>query len=223
MIRSISEIWEYLEKEVFSVPSTKKLFNQYNTQDQDPKVDLPNAATIRKNNLQNYLECFKEKPNFLIVAEAPGPWGARFSGVPLTTEEQLCSNEFPFRGEQSSKCVLPQPGGISSCAQTAKIFWSVMQKFHPKFFAWDAVPFHPHKEGNGLSIRNPTKSELHQFSDLLRKVHSAIEPEITIAVGKKAKKALEIAAISPIRCVRHPAHGGKNKFKEEITEILACA
>lgn len=217
----LGKIWEYLEKEIFPVASTPVLFNQY--KDWNLKVDLPNAAEIRRNNLLKYLECFeKRSPRILAVAEAPGPWGARFSGVPLTTEEQLCSDKFPFMGKQSSKDGPPQPIGISNRAQTAKIFWSVMKQFHPRFLAWDALPFHPHKGGNALSIRNPTKNELIKYSGLLQEVRSVINPEVTIAVGKKAEVALKILKIpqEQYALVRHPAHGDRNKFEEGIVEIF---
>jgi hypothetical protein len=211
------EIWEYMEREVFPIKSTPILFNMYN--DQNREVDLPNADKIRRNNLLKYLESFHRKPPILIVAEAPGPWGARFSGVPLTTEEQLCVYKFPFAGKQSSKGGSPQPRGDVRLAQTARIFWSEMKPRHPQFLAWDALPFHPHKEGNPLSIRNPTKNELIRYSGLLQKVCSVINPNVTIALGKKAEDACKILNIQ-VKPVRHPAHGGKNKFQKQIREIF---
>ena len=56
----------------------------------------------RQGNLLNYLLHFEGKPRYLIVGEAPGPWGCRFSGVPFTSERQLAQGELPFAGEPTS-------------------------------------------------------------------------------------------------------------------------
>jgi hypothetical protein len=97
----LQDIWNFCQKEIFSVQSTDILFNQY--KDFDGRVDLPHAAEVRKKNLFNYLQSFQKKPEYLVVAEAPGPWGCRFSGIALTSERQLTSNLFPFSGMISSR------------------------------------------------------------------------------------------------------------------------
>ncbi|MFA4936156.1 MAG: hypothetical protein WC568_10015, partial [Candidatus Methanoperedens sp.] len=90
------DLWSIFENKLFLFPTTEVLFNQYKQVNLD--VDLPNAHEIRKQNLRNYLESFSEKPSILVVGEAAGPWGCRFSGVPFTGEKQLCMHNLPFSG-----------------------------------------------------------------------------------------------------------------------------
>jgi hypothetical protein len=217
----LQEIWNYMEKEIFTIPSTPLLFNPYNS----PKDELSiqKGDEIRKENLRKYLECFKKKPSYLVVAEAPGPWGCRFSGVPLTTEEQLCLDKFPFEGKQSSKGGGPQPRGDSRRGPTAKTFWKVMKPFHPTFLAWDAIPFHPHDEGQLLSIRRPKTGELKDpaTAGLLRTVHSVLKPVTVVAVGRKAEHALKYINVpqESIKPVWHPARRTR-EFTEGIKRIF---
>ena len=62
------------------------VFNQY--QEEHPEHDLPDAAEMRINNLRRYLDTFRGARHILL-AEAAGYQGCRFSGVPMTSEAQL--------------------------------------------------------------------------------------------------------------------------------------
>ena len=112
------DLWNLFEMKIFPLQSTVELFNQYN--DKDLNVDLPNADKIIRKNLLNYIKSFSEQPSIVIVGEAPGPWGCRFSGVPFTIEKQLCSGCLRFAGHQSSFNDSPYS------ENAATIFWRVM-------------------------------------------------------------------------------------------------
>jgi hypothetical protein len=212
----LQDIWNLCEDEIFLVTSTDILFNMY--KDFDERVDLANAAEIRRNNLYNYLQSFKRKPEFLIIAEAPGPWGCRFSGVALTSEYQLVYNKLPFHGQLSSR---KEPAiDVKKTApyrsNTSDQFWEVMLPFHENIFVWNCVPFHPHKIGRILNpIRNPSTNEVKQFSDILVKLRDILGPKKILSVGKTSFNALEKLHIES-RYIRHPSRGGFKKFKEEI-------
>src|SRR5919106_4390686 len=96
----LSDVWAVLEERVFTHTSSDRLFNFY--KDGEEALDLPDGPAIRRQNLKSYLSCFRERPPVLLLAEAPGPWGCRFSGVPITSESQLLDAHFPVRGMQSS-------------------------------------------------------------------------------------------------------------------------
>lgn len=207
----LENIWNFLKKKVFPSLSTEMLFNQYN--DKDLSVDLPNADKIRRENLMSYLRSFSMRPYILVVGEAPGPWGCRFSGVPFTSETQLCNGDLPFAGRQSSINLSPYS------ENTATIFWNAMLPHHPKFFVWNCIPFHPHKRGKLLSIRNPTRVEVSICSNHLSGILSLVEPELIVAVGRKPELALNHIDASSIY-VRHPSRGGANNFKTGIERIF---
>ena len=209
------ELWSFLEKRVFPVSSTETRFNQY--EDTILDLDKPNAAEIRRENLRKYVESQNWQSTHLIVGEAPGPWGCRFSGVPFTSEAQLLKGELSFCGKQSSKNNEPYS------AKGAEVFWKVMLPYHRKgveFFVWDCVPFHPHYEGKPLApIRAPTSSELHECSDILLDIIRITKPQNVVAVGRKAERALATVNIKS-EYVRHPSRGGARAFKKGMISVF---
>lgn len=207
----LNDIYNLLDKKVFPVPSSDLLFNQY--KQRDLKLDLSNAPEIRKENLVKYLRGFSKRPSILIIGEAPGPRGCRFSGVPFTSEAQICHGKLPFTGQKSSVSDLPYS------ENSATIFWKAMLPYHPKFFIWNSIPFHPHKHGEFLSIRNPTRKEVCFYASLLEEMTSLIKPKHIVAVGKRAKYALKQKQLSCIY-IRHPSHGGAIEFTENIKKIF---
>ncbi|MDA8169401.1 MAG: uracil-DNA glycosylase [Nitrospiraceae bacterium] len=201
-------------EKLFPVPSTPVLFNQY--KDIDPGFDLPNAAQIRRENLRGYLLSFGSRPEILLVGEAAGPRGCRFSGIPFTSERQLERGLLPFPGRRSS---LGETAAYSEVSGT--IVWGALLPWFPRFFLWNAVPLHPHRagEGNSLSIRTPSRVEIMEFSGMLREISAIIRPSLTVAAGRKAEHALGLIGVE-CRYVRHPAQSGAEEFKAGIKEAL---
>lgn len=215
----LNNLWDVFTERVFTIPSTDKLFNQY--KDNDSRVDQPNAADIRRHNLLNYFKSFRKLPSVVLIGEAPGPWGCRFSGIPFTGERQLLNHELPFIGYQSSrnKPKLNVRKSTPYVSNSARIFWSVMKKYHPQFFVWNCVPIHPYKHNNMLSVRTPTSKEVKNYSILLSEILSILKPKHIVAVGKKAEFSLDQLDI-PCVYVRHPSQGGASKFKKGIAKVF---
>jgi uracil-DNA glycosylase len=207
----LDDVCDLLENKVFPIRPANLLFNQYG--DKNLSVDLYDADKIRKQNVLNYLRSFSERPSILVIGEAPGPRGCRFSGVPFTSETQLCNCELPFIGQKSSSSNLPYS------ENSASIFWRAMLPYYAKFFIWNCVPFHPHKHEEILSIRNPTRTEVCIYSGLLSEIISLIKPKLIVAVGKKAELSLKQEGFSCIY-VRHPSHGGAREFRTDIKKIF---
>jgi uracil-DNA glycosylase len=204
----LQHLWELIEPKLRETASTSILFNQY--KDEDPELDVPDAPVIRRENLRLYLASFQEKPRVLVVGEAAGPRGCRFSGVPFTGEKHICATTgFPFTGERSSR-------GNLRVSPTSKIFWREMRPRHPLFLAWDCVPFHPHKQGEPLSIRTPSLAEIRDQSKLLAEIVRALQPVRVVAIGRKAEKALRVQGIN-CTYVRHPSQGGARRFAEGMS------
>lgn len=205
------DIWEIYRREVFSKPSTGLLFNQY--RDRVEGLDLPRAASMRRQNLRNYLESFGSRPRVLIVGEAAGPWGCRFSGVPFTGERMLARGALPFEGRKTSTHEPP----YSEASGT--IFWGAMLPRFQDFLLWNTVPLHPHKDGAPLSIRTPSGAEMAAFSGALSMAVRALEPEKIIALGRKAESALISLGLRPLY-VRHPSQSGARGFREGIERAM---
>ena len=200
-------LWELFSEELFPLPSSPELFNQY--RDEDPAFDLPGAAGIRRGNLKNYLMSFYKRPRILLVGEAAGPWGARFSGVPFTSERQLQAGALPFAGRKTSNHEPPYS------ENSGAIVWGALMHYFPEFFLWNAVPVHPHEKGRPLSIRTPRNSEIKAFCPFLKEALSIISAGRVAAIGRKAEYALELIGV-PCLYVRHPAQSGAARFREGI-------
>lgn len=199
------------EARLFDVPSTDDLFNPY--RDRDDALDRPDAAAIRRDNLRRYAAAYDAPPPLLLLCEAPGPWGCRFTGVPITSEAQLLDPAFPLSGTRSSTA------DAAHDEYSASIFWRVLQPAFPHFFVWNTVPLHPHKPGRPLTIRTPRVREVKAHLELLAGVVEAVGPQRVLAVGRKAEDALARVGVAATY-VRHPSQGGATRFGEGVREAL---
>lgn len=209
----LDPVWNVLTRDVFPMETGGRLFNQY--RDRHLELDRPNAPEIRRENLRSYLSAYVQPPPVFLLAEAPGPWGCRFSGVPITSEEQLLRPDFPIHGRQSSTAEKPHT------EYSANIHWGMLVPYFPHFLTWNTVPFHPHRE-DPLSIRTPTHREIDRFAFVVDAFLQTIEPAFVVAVGRKAERALNHLEVDSIY-VRHPSQGGAGRFREGMTEVLEAA
>ena len=205
-----TKFWDLLKRQVFPQDSTDAYFNPY--KDRDSNLDTLTADKDRQGNLYQYLDNLSN-PNMIILGEAPGPWGCRFSGIPFTSEDQLCRGMFGFTGNQTS--VNPQPYSERS----ATIFWEMMLPYMDRFLVWNCFPLHPHQPGDLLSIRTPTREEVKLFVDVLAEMINLLSPKMLVAVGRSAEQSLTRLGF---RCtyVRHPSHGGAKAFKGGLEKIF---
>jgi hypothetical protein len=211
--RSLAPLADVFCAKLFDAPSGDLSFNPY--RDFDPDLDREGAVEIRRRNLIGYVERYASRPEVLLVAEAPGPWGCRFSGVPITSEAQLVDPAFPLEGAPSGRQERPHH------EYSARIYWRVLGPFFPRFFTWNTFPFHPFRPGNPLSIRTPTTKEVHQFADVLEDVIRITAPRHILAVGRKAESALNRIGAS-CTYVRHPSQGGATLFEQAVSEVMGA-
>ncbi len=94
-----------------------------------------------------------------------------------------------------------------------------MLPHHDKIIAWDALPLHPHRPGDLLSVRTPTKGEVSQFGAALRLLQKYVEAERIVAVGKRAFQQLTSLSQTSIY-VRHPSQGGKTLFATAMRRLF---
>lgn len=195
--------WSLFEEHVFSIPSDERSFNPY--RDVHSDLDRPEADAIRRANLRRYLDAYETAPPVLLLAEAPGPWGCRFSGVPITSEAQLVDSDFPLSGTPSSRDDEPKT------EYSAGIYWRAMAPYFPHFFTWNSVPYHPHKPGEPLTIRTPGRREVRSCAAAVKGLVALLQPRLVLAVGRKAEFSLQELGVA-CTYVRHPSQGGATKF-----------
>jgi len=66
--RDFETFWRSLEAILTAAPSTNTIFNQY--RDRNDQVDVPDAATIRTENLRRYMAEATQTASILVVGEA---------------------------------------------------------------------------------------------------------------------------------------------------------
>ena len=204
-------LFDVLSDRVFGSSSTARLFNLY--RDANPVYDRPDAAEIRRSNLLHYLTACSVEPDVLIVAEAPGPHGCRFSGVPFTSEEQMLSGMLPFEGRPSSL------GESPKTEYSSKIVWGLLAEHFSRVVIWSTVPLHPHKPDAPMSIRTPSVAEAKEWSVLIPEFVRFFRPRAIAAVGRVAERACRYRGID-CTYVRHPSQGGADAFREGMESLL---
>ena len=210
----LEDVWRLFGEKVFPTPSSDTLFNPY--RDVHADYDAPLAASLRRDNLRRYLECYARSPEALLLAEAPGPWGCRFSGVPLVSEAQLLDEDFPIPGVATSLASRPHN------EYSARVYWRVLKSVFPRFITWNTVPYHPHHAGRPLSIRTPNAREASASADVLAELLRLMRPRLILAIGRTAERALRMAHVEATY-IRHPSQGGAKLFEAAVREALRKA
>jgi hypothetical protein len=188
-----------------------------------PELDGRGAAGRRRRNLEAYLERVG-RVRCVLVGEALGFRGGRFSGIAFTSERQLAGDDGrrlpwasapPFAATSRNPALWLEPSG--------SIVWGALGGEPQGVLLWNAFPWHPYAPRSPLSNRCPERSlwqaNLHVLEELLAEV-GAVR---VLAVGRTAQAALaELGVEAP--GLRHPAHGGAVVFREQLrSELRSCA
>ena len=193
------------------------VFNQY--LDLDPassarlSLERPDGAAIRRRNLRRYLEAFASA-SYVLVGEAAGYAGCRFSGMPFTGEAQVVGPDcLPWaRGlgfEQSSLGELWRE-------RSGEMVWAAFDG-RRDCVLWNAFPWHPHGD-KPLSNRKPKRSELEQATGVLRCFLSLYPHARVHAIGRVSQDTLgRLGVDAPY--IRHPSYGGKSAFERGVRAL----
>jgi uracil-DNA glycosylase len=177
----------------------------------------------RRRNLTIYLQEMRDRrPTVLLLGEAPGYRGMRITGIPFTNRTMFegPANSFGLFGPGKGYVLPTESDGIAS-EPTATVMWEVLAEVDFLPLLWSAYPFHTHVPGRPLSNRTPTLSETAVGVPFWRDLLDLFEIPAVVAVGNVAHRSLERNGIS-VPKIRHPAHGGRTKFKGGLQELLAA-
>jgi hypothetical protein len=209
-------------------PAMPQVFNPW--RDVDLAYDCtPNAAKIRCEQLTAYLSERLNTVTTVLIAEAPGYQGARFSGMAMTSERILLGKHAAVRPEsvfeggaqRTSRTDTTRGGAQGMNEPTATVVWSHLLQagFDSRSFVlWNTFAFHPHHLDEPMSNRTPTPNEVAQAAPLLH-AFLALFPQATIiALGRIAERTLADLDVSA-RAVRHPSMGGAAQFREQMAAL----
>lgn len=209
----MERLWNYFKLILFEVSPKGLLFNQY--KENSFVFDKDNSNLIRQQNLKRYMESFTEKPRYMLLGEAPGCYGCRFSGVPFTSEKQLVDPKFWLQGERSSS-------GDPYEEFSGRVLWELLAPYHDKFFIYNTIPFHPHtNEVAILTNRTPTKEEIKDNLKYLEKIIEILRPDEHVAIGRVAESAFKALNVKKVTYVRHMSHGGEKLFNDKMKKVFS--
>ena len=189
-----------------------RAFNQY--REAAPDLDLPDGPAIRRRNLRRYLETFAGA-RFMLVGEAAGYAGCRFSGIPFTCEDQLVG---PERLSWADGLELARSSTAEALwvERSDRIVWEALEG-RTDCVLWNAFPWHPFGKRGPLSNRAPGR-DLRDGLEVLRCFLALFPSARPYAVGRVAQRALgELGIDAPY--IRHPSHGGKPRFIEGVAAL----
>lgn len=179
-----------------------------------PRHDVAEGARMRQENLEAHIEAVLDGdgPDVLLVGEAPGWRGARFTGVPFSSERLILDGAVPGAGHATS---LHGPHAEA----TATVVRRVEAELGIRALAWNALPYHPTLPGRPLTNRSPTRAELRRHAPVLHGIVAAVPDVPVVAVGRAAQRCLREAAV-PHRHVVHPGRGRARPFSDQLRQII---
>lgn len=190
-------------------------FNQY--RDVHPELDRPEGAEARRENLQYYLESFDQRSGvrFVLVGEAAGYAGCRFSGIPFTGEAQL-AGEGRLSWTVGKKLARSSTADSPWAERSAKMVWQTLGE-RRDCVLWNAFPWHPFGPAGPLTNRAPGR-DLHHGHQVLECLLALYPDAQPYAIGRVAQRTLMAIGVDA-QYIRHPSRGGKAKFVAGVAAL----
>jgi uracil-DNA glycosylase len=179
--------------------------------------DAPgNGPQQKLQRLAAHLDCDAQ---FILVGEAPGYQGCRYSGIAFTSERLLGEGAIPRIAalrERLSTRKLP------FSEPSATIVWKTLYRLGiaERTILWNAMQLHPYKPDTVWSNRTPTPQEIMLGAPAMKLLQAAFPHARIVAVGKKAQGLLHEMGIATACDVRHPANGGATEFARGLQELM---
>lgn len=184
-------------------------------------LDRAGGSRQRRRNLEAYLERVG-RPRLILLGEALGFRGGRFSGIAFTSERQLAgpagrrlawATDPPFRPTSRNPALWLEPSG--------SIVWEALGGEPAGVLLWNTFPWHPSRPGNPLSNRLPERTLVRGNLHVLERLLVETSGARIVAVGRTAQGALAAVGLEA-PAVRHPAHGGAVRFREQVRGHLSA-
>jgi len=173
------------------------------------------AAAQRLERLGEHL---KKSPRLILVGEACGYQGCRYSGIAFTSEKLLAAGTIPrvdVTGRLTSRA-------LPFSEPSATIVWRQLHALGvaQQSVLWNTLPLHPHLAGKPWSNRTPTPAEFEAGQAALIGLLEAFPRARIVAVGRHAGMRLRTLTSRSIHEVRHPARGGATLFASGLAALV---
>lgn len=188
-----------------ALPALPDTFNPY--RDSCPLFDLPDAATIRRDNLTALLHSAAALDEVDVwIGREPGYLGARRTGVALTDETHLPSYgalmNVSLRRATHTDARRREP--------TARAIGTALASIARPVFLWNICPLHTHDRDNPMSNSKHSPEAAAVSRPVLMAVLDLLRPRRVVALGETAHKELRRSGIAASE-VTHPAAWGTKR------------
>ncbi len=180
-----------------------------------PDLDGPAAARRRRANLEAYLERVGI-PRLVLVGEALGFRGGRFSGIAFTSERQLAGpagRRLPWAGCPPFQATSRNPD--QWLEPSGSVVWGALGGDARGVLLWNTFPWHPHTAKGPLTNRTPERGLVAANLDVLAALLAEVGEARVLAVGRTAQAALASLGVAA-PALRHPAYGGAGLFRQQF-------
>ncbi len=211
----MKRIEDFIDK-LATFPANELTFNVY--------AGDTDESEIRRHNLRLYLHrMLGKKPEIMLVGEAPGFHGCRFTGLPFTSERQLTDEKHALCGPRFGYRIINLPENAKH-EGSAHLMWSVLSEIKCALpLIWNIYPFHPHLPGKPEKNRTPYAAEIKAGIEFTRVLLEIFQIQKIGAVGRKSQNILTKYYGDKVGYIRHPANGGARLFREHLTEFMGTA
>ncbi len=216
----------------FSAP---QVFNPWH--DYDERYDASRrGSSVRRQQLQAYLEERLHKAKIIMIAEAVGYQGGRFTGIAMTCERMLLGHHDTVTPDMVFTGVLPKRTSHADSTYITKrtqrelgfneptdsVVWNAMLEANIdpyEVVLWNIFPFHPFKGDDGLTNRTPTQDELDPGWTYTKQLLGLFPNSHILGIGQKSSLTLEAYGVEVQATLRHPANGGAGLYKQQFREF----
>lgn len=176
------------------------------------------GAEDRKARLQAHLS--SPAPALIIVGDAAGHKGTRYTGIPFTTEKLLSEGFIP-------RVRLPRRSGrimkrdVVTQDRTAEAVWRTLHDngMAENTILCNAMPWHPEGERGSTSDRRPTDREIN-LGRVYLQVMLDMYPNVPVAaVGAIAEKSLRDLSVT-FYSLKDPDSFGDIEFNNSINQLI---
>lgn len=182
-------------------------------------LDAPlNTVSAKQMRLAAHLDV---DARWILLGEAPGYQGCRYSGVAFTSEKLLLDGVIPRIARLDHRLTTRDR---MFTEPSATVVWKTLHRLGiaEHVVLWNALQLHPCKAGNPLSNRPPRRSELAYGVASLGILLAHFSDAKIVAVGNKARELLAVAGIRAFATVRHPSMGGSLEFAKQFSAVVSA-
>ncbi len=198
-----SSVTSALMKMIAHAPTT--LVNQYTTTfEQDGPL---NGAGLRTANIDWYLKQ-RSDCRVLLVSQAPGQLGARWSGIPLTDTQMIADGRLGSGYDYTHLASEPSSRAVHAG----------LGDWHEQVLLWSVVPWHPAGQTPD-SNRKPTDEEIAAGTALLSTFVTERDFDLIVGLGAVAHAVLTALGISSER-LPHPFYDGTDSCTDAIRDRM---